>query len=115
MPASYVYGNFGSGDYAAETLLEAESKRYVDEITSKIKVGVEISQDFINQHSAVFRLYDGLQITDTDLDFSSVTYKVRRVVYDLLKNSYKVEIDDGKGINPWAAISQYVERIRPIK
>ena len=115
MPASYVYGNFGSGDYAAETLLDNAARDYIAELASQIKVGVEISQDFINQHSAVFRLYDGLQITDTDLDFSSVTYKVRRVVYDLLKNSYKVEIDDGKGINPWAAISQYVERIRPIK
>lgn len=111
MPASYVYGNFGSGEYAAETLLEDEAKKYIEELASLIKVGVEISQDFINQHSAVFRLYDGLQITDTDLGFTSLTFKVRRVVYDLLKNSYKVEIDDGKGMNPWAAISQYIQQI----
>lgn len=115
MPASYVYGNFGSGNYAAETLLENEARKYIDELSSKISVGVEISQDFVNQHNAVFRLYDGLQITDTDLDFSSLTFKVRRVVYDLLANSFKVEIDDGKGLNPWAAILQYLEQIRPIK
>ncbi|MBR6931079.1 MAG: hypothetical protein IKH61_12770 [Bacteroidales bacterium] len=115
MPASYVYGNFGSGEYAAETLLETEAKKYIEELSSKISVAVEISQDFVNQHNAVFRLYDGLQITDTDLDFSSLTFKVRSLIYDLLANSYKVEIDDGKGMNPWAAISQYLDRIRPIK
>ena len=115
MPASYVYGNFGSGEYAAETLLDTEAKKYIEELSSKISVAVEISQDFVNQHNAVFRLYDGLQITDTDLDFSSLTFKVRSLIYDLLANSYKVEIDDGKGMNPWAAISQYLDRIRPIK
>lgn len=113
MPASFVYANFGGNNYAAETLLGTEAKKYIDELASKIKVGVEISQDFIIQHNAVFRLYDGLQITDTDLDFSSVTFKVRRVVYDLLANSFKVEIDDGKGMNPWAAISKYLGLIIP--
>lgn len=111
MPASYVYANFGSGEYAAETLLENAARGYIEELATKIKVGVEISQDFIDQHNAVFRLYDGLQITDTDLGFNSVTYNVRRVVNDLLANSYKVEIDDGKGSSPWASIVQYVRRL----
>ena len=111
MPASFVYANFGSGEYAAETLLEREADNYINELASKIKVGVEISQDFIDGHGAVFRLYDGLQISDSDLGFSSVTYKVRKVVYDLLKNSYKVEIDDGKGRSLWASIVQYVRRL----
>ena len=112
MPASFVYANFGGNNYAAETLLEAEAKKYIADLASKIKVGIDISNDFIIQNNAVFRLYDGLQITDSDLGFSSVTFKVRRLVYDLLKNSYKVEIDDGKGISPWAAISQYIERLK---
>lgn len=111
MPASYVYGNFGSGEYAAETMLAAAANDYIEEFSSKIKVGVEISQDFINQHNAVFRLYDGMEITDDDLGIPKLTFKMRRVVYDLLANSYKVEIDDGKGRNPWAAISQYIQQL----
>ena len=117
MPASYVYANFGSGNYAAETLLEEQAKRYIEELALKLKVGVEISQDFINQHNAVFRLYDKINITDIDVlpEHEKTYFAVRRVIYDMLKNSYKVEIDDGKGANPWTAISQYLERIRPIK
>lgn len=116
MPASYVYADFGSGEYAAETLLDRTAKSYIDKLASKIKVSIEISQDYIIAHNAVFRLYDKIQLTDTEvLDVNGLYYRVDKVVYDLLKKSYKVEIDDGKGINPWAAISQYVERIRPIK
>lgn len=111
MPASYVYANFGSGEYAAETLLQNAARKYIDELISKIKVGVEISQEFVDNHNAVFRLYDGMEIKDDDLDISKLTFKARRVVYDLLANSYKVEIDDGKGLNPWSAITQYVRRI----
>lgn len=115
MPASYVYGNFGSGDYAAETLLVTAARDYLDALASKVKVGVEISQDYIDQHHAVFRLYDGLQITDTDLDFSSASFQVRQLTYDLLKGSYKVEIDDGKGISPWAAVAQYFKKIKAMR
>ena len=111
MPASYVYGNFGSGEYAAETLLENEAKKYIEELASLIKVGVEISQEFVDNHNAVFRLYDGMEIRDNDLDLPKLNFKVRRVVYDLLANSYNVEIDDGKGRNPWAAISQYIQQL----
>lgn len=111
MPASYVYGNFGSGNYAAETLLEDAAKIYIDELISKIKVGVEISPEFVENHNVVFRLYDGMEISDEDLELSNLTFKVRSVVYDLLTNAYKVEIDDGKGRNPWAAISQYIQQI----
>ena len=111
MPASYVYGDFGNGNYAAETMLDNAARDYIVELASKIKVGVEISKEYIRKHPSVkFRLYDGLRIVDTDLDLST-TYKVRRVVNDLLANSYKVEIDDGKGRNPWASIAQYVRRL----
>ena len=114
MPASYVYANFGSGGYDAETMLEMASKSYIDELASKIKVGVEIAQDFIIQHNAVFRLYDKIQITDNDVlgDANSLYYRVDRLIYDLMKNSYKVEIDDGKGISPWSAVSQYLAKLK---
>ena len=113
MPASYVYANFGSGNYAAETLLKNAAEEYIQDITKEVKISVEISQYYTDTKHAVFRLYDGLKITDTDIldGFGSTWFKVTRVVHDILKNSYNVEIDDGRKKSAWSAISRYIARL----
>lgn len=117
MPAAYVYGDFGNGELAAETMLDNAAREYIDALAAKIKVGVEISQDYITAHSSVFRLYDRININDGDLlsDGSNLYFRVERVLYDLLKGSYKVEIDDGKGKSAWSLMAQYMKKIADIK
>ena len=114
MPASYVYANFGSGNYAAETLLDDAARNYIEKLASKIKIGIDISQDYIYQHNAVFRLYDRIRIGDSDIldDIGELLYRVNRLSYDLITNEYKVEIDDGKNVTSWKALSEYISKIQ---
>jgi len=103
MPASYVYADFGSGEYSAENLLQTAATKYISDLASQIKAKVEVSNDYIRQNNKVFRLYDKTELTDADLQISAVTFSVRRLTFDLLDGSTKIEVDDGKKITPWAA------------
>lgn len=113
MPASFVYSGFGSGDYAAEVLLQEKANEYRAELEQSVKVGVEIAQEYVNQNSAVFRMYDGMTIKDQDLleDFGLTVFSVRKVTHDMLKNSYKVEIDNGKKGTTYSVLKKYIKKI----
>ena len=99
------------GDYSAEKLLQDQADAYIDQLSNHVKVGIEISLDYIVVHNAVFRMYDRIQLSDTDLLGSSMYYRVDKVVWDMLEGTYNVEIGDGNGTNPWKHLSESMRKI----
>ena len=99
------------GDYSAEKLLQDQADAYIDQLSNHVKVGIEISLDYIVVHNAVFRMYDRIQLSDTDLLGSSMYYRVDKVVWDMLEGTYNVEIGDGNGTNPWKHLLESMRKI----